>query len=320
MGTSDQPQGTPPTPQGAEAWEAPPEPDAATVEANDALLDAPAAPEPATTATPAPAKADTDTAAAPAPAEAPAEEAEEVVAAPEWKSIEDVQAALASEDFPAEARPYLEAAMEQIRPYAAGLESAKLGFEQSASTLQELAKKMEAAGAEGAQELADNYTGILQTVDAMSDDMVKTSWELLEFKHPELAKIPADHPLQVAFKKMLTAEEHFKLFADEPRYVSKLERAFELCAFRTKTDLTQFAPAVAAPAPTAPQKSAAAAGKRPMPATTTAKAEPPPAPKKRTGGSIVADGSIAPTAPRRNIDDMTVDELMAQHEDLLGPN
>ncbi len=255
------------------------------------------------------------------PAEGTDEDAPEP-AAIEWKSLEDVQAALADADgVPPEIRPWLEATMSHLGPKVAELEtqkadveSEKIGLQQSQKVLTELAARLEKAGTEGAVELTQNYMGLLENVDNMAGQLTRVSWRLFGLLHPEYAAMPEGHPLRTAFKKMLEAGDHFRLFEDEKDYYEQIERAYELGTFRTKTDLSEFAPkpATQPAAPAAPAKGPAmAALQRPARAA---------APAARRGGSLVADGARAPTRRRVGVDERTDDEVMSEHEDLLGPN
>lgn len=331
---------------GGEPWEAPPEGSAADEAAADAAFDLPSGPKPGLDiGGDDPAKvfeAETKRLAKEAdgaepvkkpaaeakPAEADesevAEETEEAeeVAAPEWTSLEDVQAALAAEDgVPAGVRPYLEAAVAQLGPKVAeletekaNLESEKLGLQQSKTVLTELAQKLEKGGLENAEELTANYIGILENVDAMSGDLADTSWQFFQTRHPEYEALPKDHPLRAMFAEMLLSGDHFTLFAKEKGYLAKVERAYELCAFRTKTDLAALAPKTAKPAkPGAP----VVAAKGPA----TAALQRPQAARPKRGGSLVADGAMAPTRARRGVDERSWGEVMDEHEDLLDkPN
>jgi hypothetical protein len=197
----------------------------------------------------------------------------------------------------------------------ADLESEKLSLQQTKTVLTKLAAKLEEGGVDNAAELTQNYMGVLENVDGMAKDLSEVSWRFLMHLHPEFEKIPKDHPLRTMFTGMLNAGDHFNLFAQEKSYLDKLERAYELCAFRTKTDLSQFAPAAAAkPAqPAAAAKGPATAALHRPPRLATA-------PPKR-GGSLVADGARAPTHARRGIDERSDAEVMDRYEDMLdGPN
>ena len=310
---------------GTEVWTAPeetpdpPEVDLALGDDGSGIEPTPAAPPAREAQTPAerqPARPDAD---AIAPPRAAAPEQPEVEAAPEpdgepepvqldWKSVDDIRTALETEGvIPPEARPYVDAAFQQLAPHVTNMESARLGLEQSTKVLNELTAKWESQGVKGATEMGNQLIQTLENVDAMSNDITKISWRLFEALHPEYAQIPENHPIRAAYSAMLKRGDHFTLFPEEETYYDKCERAFELCAFRTKTDLSQFAP-----------KPPAGAAK-PAPARPTAPTIVPPAePRKRTGGAIVADGSIAASPPRRSVDELSDDEVLSANEHLLN--
>jgi hypothetical protein len=216
----------------------------------------------------------------------------------EWKSLEDVTTALASpESIPAAARPYVEAAMAQLQPARQALESMRAEYEASKTTFANLADQLEKAGHEGSRVLAEQMATTLEHVGRISEDHVKVAWKAFELSHPEYKAIPQDHALKASFVKMLETGEHFNLFPNEETYLDRIERAYELAAFRSKTDLQSFLPKQAAAAPAAKPGRAAASPRR--------------------GGALVSDGGIAPTPPRRGIDELTDDEVLSRHEHTL---
>lgn len=224
-------------------------------------------------------------AAAAAAMAAPAKPAGPVI--PNFASASEIASALDGGHVPAEAAPWVRSALATIRPLEARIGAAEQEYAQAKERFLKAAADIEGQGAQGATVMAGKMSELVDNVENMTSEVIETSAALFNAKFPEYDKLPPGHPVREMVVKMWTDGTADRAFTG--KYHERMEQVYKFAQFKTGHLLGASAPA-----------------------KPTTQANPHAAQQ-----ALVNEGRQGTQRPVRDVDEVSMDEILAQHDHLL---
>ncbi len=203
---------------------------------------------------------------------------------PNFQSAAEIASALESNSVPPEAAPWVRSALATIRPLETRIQAAENEYTQAKERFLKIAAELEGQGAQGSQVMAGKFSEVVDNLESTTSQLVEMSVKLFNNKYPEFDKLPAGSPVRELVYKMWADGTADRAFTGD--YFSKMEQVYKFAQFQAGGQ-APVAKAVAKPDPAAPQQ------------------------------ALINDGQQGTQRPVRNVDEVSMDELLAQHDYLL---
>jgi hypothetical protein len=162
-----------------------------------------------------------------------------------------------------------------------------------------LITRLEEGGVSDASALSEKIEEQSKVLDALAEESVSLAWDAFRELHPEEKNIPA--PMRAEFAS--AAQNMHALFGDKPNMLHMIRAAYEFAAWKTKTDTAALRNPVQTPVAIARSERQ---GRPVIAASPEAQRQ-----------ALVADTGMAYSHPRRNIDAMSMDDILDQNDKWL---
>lgn len=199
--------------------------------------------------------------------------------------------ALASGKIPEAARPWVQASLDTIKPLEQRVLTAESEYSQAKERFLKAASEIEGQGAQGAKVMASRTAELVDNFSALTEKHATLTVKHFEASHPDYVKAGPKHPARQFMAKMWADGTAGRVFKGD--LIDQMEESWKYSLFQTGTTLAQ-------------------AGSQSKQPTT------PPGEDDAIGGALVNDGQHGTQRPVPDVDDVSVEEILAQHDYLLN--